>query len=268
MRSLPAGGGFRIFLTVVMLVVFSTWNTATAISDDDWIIFLREAEPSGFVIVVNQAISSGRRTPLHAACQELRFSFAPDQLAEHGMPNAAAQRVYGEIEDELDNLLSGDKGEIVARRTGQKTRSVWFCARDGVGVKAQVLVRAVQGVTIDLRPASLAEIKALHPTTLEGHLARDNDVIYSLAQNGDDHSIPRKIDHFIYDVNNHGAIEARLRKLGFEIEADRRPDAILFFRISPIDIDAIQNDTRLLLSLCAEIGCDYDGWGAPVMQRK
>jgi regulator of RNase E activity RraB len=253
-----------------MLAVFSAWNTASAMSDDDgnWIIFFREAEPSGFVITVNQAVSSGSRAPQHAACHELRFRFAPDQRAERGMPNAGAQQLYYAVEDELDGILSNGVGEVVARRTGQNMRSVWFCARDGAGVKAHALIRTDRTISIDLRPVLLAEITALHPTPLEGHLARDNDVVYSLAQNGDDHSIARKIDHLIYDTDNHGAIEARLRKLGFAIEPDRRSDAILFFRVSPIDIDAIQNDTRLLMNLCAEFGCDYDGWGAPVMTSK
>lgn len=268
MRILPAGRAFRICMAFVMLAVFPIGNTVAAMSDDDWIIFHREAEPSGFVIAVNQAISSSRRTPQHAACHELRFHFAPNQRAERGMPNAETQQLYYAVEDELAGILSNGAGEIVARRTGQNMRSVWYCAQEGVGVKAHALIRAVRTISIDLHPVPLAEITALHPTPLEGHLARDHDVVYSLAQNGDDHSIARKIDHFIYGTNNHGAIEARLRKLGFAIEPDRRPDAILFFRVSPIDIDAIQNDTRLLMSLCAELGCEYDGWGAPVMPRK
>jgi regulator of RNase E activity RraB len=235
--------------------------------NDNWIIYFREAEPSGFVTTVNQAISAGHRAPLHAACHELRYLFAPNQRAERGMPNAEAQRLFYAFEDEFDGLLSDSVGEVIARRTGQNMRSVWFCARDGASLKVRALIRAAQTISIDIRSAQLADIIALHPTPLEGHLARDNDVVHSLAQNGDDHSIPRKIDHFIYDANNHDAIEARLQKLGFEIETDRRPDAILFFRISPIDIDAIQNDTRLLLSLCAEFGCEYDGWGALAMQR-
>lgn len=184
------------------------------------------------------------------------------------MPNAEAQHIFGAVEAELDNLLNGGKGELIAHRTGQNMRSVWFCAHKDVASKAQGLVRVGQPISIELRSATLTDVTILHPTPLEVRLAGDYEVIYSLAQNGDDHSIPRKIDHFIYGTNNHDAIEARLRKLGFAIEPDRRSDAILFFRVSPIDIDAIQNDTRLLMSLCAEFGCEYDGWGAPVMPRK
>ena len=267
MRRLPAGRGFGICLAFVMLAVFSMWNTVRAMSDDNdsWIIYFREAEPSGFVTTVNQAITARHRAPLHAACHEIRFLFAPDQRAERGMPNAEAQRLFYALEDKLDGLLSNSVGEVVARRTGQNMRSVWFCARDGAGLKVRALIQATQTISIDMRSARLADITALHPTPLEAHLARDNDVVHSLAQNGDDPSIPRKIDHFIYDSDNHGAIEARLRKLGFQIETDRRPDALLFFRVAPIDIDAIQSDTRLLLDLCAELGCTYDGWGAEVM---
>ncbi len=267
MHDLPAGRDFCIRLIFVTLAVFSGWNTTAAMSDDDWILYFREAEPSSFLISVNQAISSGRRPPRHDSCHELRFHFGPDHLAEQGMPNAEAYDLYGAVEAELDNLLSGGKGELVARRTGQNKRSVWFCTREEVTSKVQALIGAGQSTSIELRPAPLTEVTALHPTTIEVQLAHDYEVVYSLAQNGDNHSMPRKIDHFIYGKSNHGAIEARLRKLGFEIEPDQRPDAILFFRVAPIDIDAIQNDTRLLMSLCAEFGCDYDGWGAPVMRR-
>lgn len=269
MRILPAGRGFRIRLIFAMLAVFSSWNTAATMSDGNWIIFFREAEPSGFIIMVDQAISSGRRTPRHSVCHELRFHFAPHQLAEHGMPYTEAQSLFQAFEAELDNVLRDGKGEIVARRTGQNTRSVWFCAQDDAASAAQALIQAPRAIAIDLRSAPLAAIKMLHPTQLEGRLARDYDVVYSLAEQGDVHTIPRKIDHFIYDVStgNRGTMEERLRKLGFEIEPRQRPDAILFFRVSPIDIDAIQNDTRHLIDLCAEFGCDYDGWGSPVMRR-
>lgn len=234
-------------------------------SGDDWITFYREAHPTGFVISVNQSISSGRMVPKHKNCHEIRFQFGQTQLADNGMPNEEAQAIFYEVEDGLTQLIEPGEGAFVARRTGQKMRSLWLCGSNVAAREVQIAVTSIWTISVAMLPSSLADIQALHPTQLEGHLARDEDVLHSLAQQGDDHAIPRKIDYFIYGVTNANrvAIETRLRDLGFQLEQGQ-PDSILFSRVSAIELDTIRHDTRMLIQLSADLGCEYDGWGTTV----
>jgi regulator of RNase E activity RraB len=258
-------GACRGILAFCAIVAIAVTCGASTVSDEDWITFFREAAPMGFVISVNQAVTSGRIVPTQGNCYEIRFEFQPAQLANNGMPNKEAQAVFYGIEDALGKLIASDDGQIVATQTGQKMRSIWLCGSNTLASKTQSIVKATKTVTAALRPSSLAEIKALHPTKIEGHLAHDETVFDTLTKQGDDHSIPRKIDHFIYGTTatNRKTIEARLRHIGFQIDSEQL-DAIRFFRISPIELDAIQSDTRTLLELCDEFGCEYDGWGTEI----
>jgi hypothetical protein len=157
---------------------------ASNVSDEDWITFFREVAPTAFVISVNQAVTSGRIVPKHGKCYEIRFEFHPAQLAKNDMPNDEAQAVFYGIEDELGKLTASEDGQIVATRTGQKTRSVWLCGSSTLASRTQSIVKATKTVAMTLRPSSLAEIKALHPTEIEGHLAHDETVFDTLTKQG------------------------------------------------------------------------------------
>ena len=236
-------------------------------SGDDWITFYREADPTGYVISVNQSVSSGRKVLKHKNCYEIRLQFGPTQLADNGMPNQEGQTISHQIEDGLSQLIEPGEGEFVARRTGQEKRSLWLCGSNVAAREIRIAVASTRTISVALLPSSLSDVQALHPTELEGHLARDEDVLYSLAQQGDDHAVPRKIDYFMHGItnSNRAAIEARLRDLGFRLE-EGQPDSILFSRVSTIKLDTIQRDTRMLIQLSADLGCEYDGWGTTVMR--
>jgi hypothetical protein len=257
----------HVILAFCATVVTAPAYGASSMSDEEWIIFYREAAPTGFVITVDQAVTTGRVVPKHGNCFEIRFELRPAQIDNNGMPNEDAQAIIYGVEDKLEKLITPDEGRIIAKRMGQRMRSVWLCGSHTLAAGIQRLIEATRTIDVALRPSSLADVKALHPTAIEGHLTRDEAVFGKLAEEGDNNATPRKIDHFIYGVTAHNrkTIEARLEHLGFQLESSR-PDAILFFRISPIELEALHRDTRALIKLCEELGCEYDGWGTQVQR--
>jgi hypothetical protein len=234
-------------------------------SDEDWIVFTREADPAGFIISVNQAISSGGTSLVAQDCYEMKFEFTPLQIVESGMPDKDTQVLYHAVEDRVTDAIEPAGGQIVAKRTGQSSRSIWLCGPKTILPAVQAAIGAMTDFRIVIRPSSLSEIKVLHPTLLEAQLARNEQLLNHMKQQGDDGSARRKTNHFIYGVTpaNRSLIEARLQTLGFQLDPNRPdidPEAFVFFRFSPLDPQALNNDVRALSTLCAEFGCDYDGW--------
>ena len=257
-------GACRTILTFCMMLMVPMACGATNVSDEDWIVFYREADPSGFIISVDQAVTSGRAT-ISSDCHEMSFQFAPAQLSKKGMPNAEAQTVCHSVEDRVTKVIEPVGGQIVAMRTGQNSRSVWLCGPKTIVPAVQTAIDATTDYRIILRPASLSDIRALHPTVLESQLTRNRQLFDQMAQEGDDQSVPRKTSHFIYGhtSSNRSLIEARLKTLGFQLDPNRpdiNPALLVFFRFASFELDALDSDVRALSKLCAEFACDYDGW--------
>ncbi|WP_119389608.1 ribonuclease E inhibitor RraB [Taklimakanibacter lacteus] len=263
-------GTVQKILTFFAMIAGTVTGENSKASEEDWIVYLREAEPSGFIISVNLAISSGRVVPASAECWLVQFQFTSPQLAEQGMPNAEGQAAYRSAEDLLTKAVEPTGGEIVAARTGQGSRSVWFCGSRTMMPALQKAIGAVQNVSATFRPASLSDIEALHPTTLESQLADNHRILEYITQKGDDLITPRKTRHFIYGVapEDRRKIETRLKTLGFQLEPpslDISRDPILFSRLAPLEISTLDNDVRTLAGLCAEFNCEYDGWETEVI---
>jgi hypothetical protein len=260
----------RILASCLLLIIPKTGGAAT--TDEDWLVFHREADPTGFVITIDLSVSSGRRSPASLDCYEMRFQFSSSELAENGMPNAEVQAMYYAAEESVVKSIAPSGGRIVATRTGQQLRSVWLCGSKAMASKVQEAVDAIKSLHATFKPAGPADIRALHPTVLETQLAYNFQIFEHLSRQGDDLSVPRKTSHFIYGhtSTSRPLIEARLKTLGFQLDPNRpdiNPKALVFFRFAPLDLDALDSDVRTLSKLCTEFGCDYDGWETEVAKR-
>lgn len=101
----------------------------------------------------------------------------------------------------------------------------------------------------------------------------DRRVIEQLHKSGDQHDIPREVDHFIHfaQAEQRDACAAAARALGFRTDdSDRDDDAELPFGLSlhrddPVELQHIHDVVMTLRALADEHHGDYDGWGCVVV---
>ena len=111
----------------------------------------------------------------------------------------------------------------------------------------------MSGITID-------------PARLEEEWQADQEVLASLAENGDRAEIVRPVD-----VSFRGNDEALERvteyasDLGFEFieieESDDGEPYLFLVRDQNVEADSIKALTKICLQIEAEFGVEYDGWG-------
>jgi regulator of RNase E activity RraB len=98
----------------------------------------------------------------------------------------------------------------------------------------------------------------------------DRRVVQSLAANGDRHSVPRPVDHYVGvpDETSGQALLAEARGDGFGGEVERRDGEWMVHleRTDAVELDAIHAVVWGLHEMAERRGGYYDGWGCPVMK--
>ena len=103
---------------------------------------------------------------------------------------------------------------------------------------------------------------------------KNRRVLEVLAEQGDQHKIPRKIDHWLYfgDEASRAACRETLAAIDFTIEdegmaeedAGDLPFVLVVSRVDSVDTHAINRITLELQRLAGEYCARYDGWECPV----
>lgn len=104
------------------------------------------------------------------------------------------------------------------------------------------------------------------PQRLEAEFAADADVRRSLAENGDVPSNVRPVDAFFYgSADATDRLEKQVVSLGWRVVSRSSEDdgtqSLHLQRDQTTDADAIKKMTEACLSIEAEYGVEYDGWG-------
>ena len=99
-------------------------------------------------------------------------------------------------------------------------------------------------------------------------------VLEALAEKGDVHETPRKVDHWLKFADEAGRDACRdtLLAIDFSLEGESRsedgdgalPCWLQVSRVDSVDSHTINGITLELLRLAQEHGGDYDGWECPV----
>jgi hypothetical protein len=233
-----------------------------------WITFFREDSPTGWIITVDQTTTSGQRgEPKH--CARLTYTFSPGQLAKNGFPKVEPSQRYYELEDRICTQLTSIDCKTVATKVGQGKRHVWFCANgDTLTTEAAKQSKQFLEFQTTVSPTAFAELRSLHPTAIEAGIAQDELVLDSLKKNGDIFERQREIRFWFYGVtaSTEKSIVDQLEQQGYRIE-ETAGDKIVFSRVGAIDLREINDETRKLHGLCAELGCNYDGWETAVIRN-
>ena len=108
----------------------------------------------------------------------------------------------------------------------------------------------------------------LFPTDEEWRVIQDLKVLEALEKHGDDHSVPRRIDHWSYfpAPADRDAFAAWAVENGFAIEHLSDPEGagdewgIQIYHEARPEVAEITATTALLQETSAEFGGNYDGW--------
>jgi hypothetical protein len=200
----------------------------------------------------------------------------PDGLSS----NEEAPKLH-EIGEALNGAVSpACDGQLVGRITGANRREFYFYAAEPGELDAAV-VRALQRFdTYKFETGSKFDseweqyLGLLYPSDSNLQRMFNRRVLESLAENGDVHEVPRKVDHWLEFQTQEArtacrdtliAIEFALEE-EFEAEEadDPYPHSLVVSRVDSVDSHTINGITLELARLAGEHGGRYDGWECPV----
>ena len=235
--------------------------------ETDWLVFVRADDSSGSLIAVDVALQHERLFSHNWF--EIRILLLSKQIDSNGVPTAETQKLFFDFEDDLGRWLVPTGGRFAARSTNKTARSIFVHGPYDLHIGIRTISDRHKELNIAVLPSDFSDVLALMPSQLEAALARDRRICDILDQEGDDGQSSRKTLYWIYDVaaEDRGRLDNRLEELGFTIEKHGE-GSVTFARIAPVELLAIQEDTRSLFELCEEIGCTYDGWETEVIRPK
>jgi regulator of RNase E activity RraB len=193
------------------------------------------------------------------------------QVHENGLPVGEVLPSLAEVEERLLKLLR--KGGVACRFVGRMTyggmRELIFQAEGEEPFRACVeqLAQQVDAFKVELREGEGWRFfdKKVSPAPVYWQQISDRRVIDQLLKAGTDPEALHVLDHTLV-----GEPET-LEKIRRQLEADGfkktggEGDVLVMSRASPLDLDAIFGLTSRLSGYCAQMGVEYDGWGAAVI---
>jgi hypothetical protein len=235
--------------------------------EGEWLVFIRDDDSIGSLIKVDVALRYERLQSHNWF--EIKILFSREQLDRNGVPTVDATKLFFSIEEELRARIAPIGGRFAATLTNQTARSIFVHGPHDLDQIIQKSWSTIKGLAISVQPAEFSDVLALMPSKLEMALGQDGRIIDTLNLEGDDGQAPRRIRYWIHGVvpDAMNELELRLIALGFAVE-QHRDKSVVFTRIAPVALFAIQEDTRSLFELCEEFGCTYDGWETEVIRPK
>lgn len=204
-----------------------------------------------------------------------------DDPSDAGPKQSEFERLTA-LEDGLAARIQAAGGVYVGRITMSDVR-YFHClvALDADG--AERLVQQIEresGYELAFRlepdPEKVSYWEEIFPTPGEWRLVQDMKVLEVLKEHGDDPSIPRRIDHWLYfpQQAERDRFEDVAKASGLSVEkrtegsgADRKY-GVQIYQIGRPVLDEIAATTQFLLQKANELGGEYDGWETHVKKRE
>ena len=195
-----------------------------------------------------------------------------------GLASREETPALNEIGAALDSAISAAcDAQLVGRITNAGRREFYFHAAEPGGLE-QAAAQAMQAFASyphesgsNFQPEWNHYLELLYPSATNLERMRNRRLLEALAQDGDVHELPRKVDHWMYFADEEGRAACRdtLVEIGFGVEEeniseegeDTLPYALVVSRVDPVDTHSINGITLELARLAGEHRGDYDGWG-------
>jgi len=242
----------------------SDLDLSVAGDDDRWMLLERVSAENLSLIVrsrINPTVTSfaAAHGVVAVICDVL-----PQHVRDDGFPSCLDD--LHALEDTIIATIanSGVPAFHTASATGDGRRVLYVAADTDLDLAAILS-------TIPSDVALLSEFSDLDfdvyqdfvsPTKLDTQFNGDRGVMASLAEQGDDGAIPRKIDFWLYGERQ-GLDQAVKRLLGVGFAVDHwleDPFGVVLTIESSADMTSFRDLTPLLLETAEEFGVVYDGW--------
>ena len=189
-------------------------------------------------------------------------------------------RLLSEIGAALDSLVSATCGaQLVGRITGSGRREFYFYAAEpgelttsvATAMKAFPDYKYETGSTFQ---PEWDQYLTLYPSETNLERMRNRRMLEALAEQGDAHEVPRKVEHWLHfaDEPSRTACRDTLVAIDFLVEdegmseedGEDMPFALVVSRVESVDTHSINGVTLELARLAGEYCGRYDGWDCPV----
>ncbi len=185
------------------------------------------------------------------------------------------------IGEALDAAVSAACGaQLVGRVTGGRRREFFFYAEEPgeIETAATRALQAFTGYAAETRSVYQPEwdtyLELLYPSASNLQRMSNRRTLEELAERGDVHETPRKVDHWLDfpDEAARAACRDTLLAIEFALEGEyasdeadaKLPYSLVMSRVDSIDSHTINGITLELARLAEEHGGRYQGWESPV----
>ena len=195
---------------------------------------------------------------------------------DNGLSSKSESEKLFEIEDTLHDELVKLPGSIKAGRvTTDGARLLYYYVSNGPEAKkaAKSALKKFSSYTADIYTENDAKWdkykEYLYPSGYEMHTIMNRHVVENLRSKGDDLSIPREVDHYIFFSTESGksAFLNAAEKLGYKKTSERvneknpeHPITLRVTRTDAVEYNEVCDYTSELYDLAEEHDGVYDGW--------
>jgi len=244
---------------------------------EDWDTYFTNVDHKLGSILIDLGFKS--IAPIKDKASLIWISIQMNNPREDGLSSAEESDKLYEIEDNLVNALT-KKFDCVypGRLTSNGHRDLYFYFSDSLlfdKTISEVMVAYPNyqydfGIKEDTNWT--AYLNFLYPLPNQYQAMLNRKVLESLRKSGDNHDLPRKVDHYLYfkALSDRVAFIKQIEGLGFTIENEGEGSqfeysySLHLTKIEPVDYDTINETTIKLAEEARNFHGYYDGWGCPI----
>lgn len=199
-----------------------------------------------------------------------------------GLSSAEEAPTLHAIGEALEAHVSPTCGaQLVGRLTGGNQREFFFYAEEPGEIEQAVAsaLQSFEGYTAETRSVFQPEwdtyLELLYPSDSNLQRMFNRRTLETLAERGDVHETPRKVDHWLEfpDEAARSACRDTLLAIEFALEGEYASDepeaqlpwSLVVSRIDSVDTHTINGITLELARVAEEHGGRYSGWESPVV---
>ncbi|QTD56170.1 ribonuclease E inhibitor RraB [Parasphingorhabdus cellanae] len=241
--------------------------------EDQWLILSRTSKRDMPLVVRSRENQAVRDHAEAVGLVGVSYIVDRSRLVDNGMfSNEVASKLY-DIEDSLLDRIDNLNLPLfeIAVISGEGRRVICFAAES-----SDQLTDCVEyvGVSDSIKFEILTRTEAhsifpvLIPTDAEVQLNGDESVIKALSKQGDDGSVPRKVEFWFYGAReNMMALRSELLELGCSFERWLEDDSgLVMAKEMRADYQSFAALTPQLISIASKFDVTYDGWETVVVQ--
>lgn len=242
--------------------------------EEKWDFYQCRVEDRPASMSLNMAYA--HHAPISSAGYVYWLDFKIADPGEHGMGTGDCVDDLYELEDSVVQQLADTEFYYVGRLRNRGYWEMYFFGPDGLkatldaaAAKACQDIAAVPyeyGSKPDPQWAIYTDF--IYPKPAERRWMSDRSVVDVLAEHGDQHDMPRRIDHWLYfesKADRDAAVSA-CKAEGFSVEtrSDDNDGHLSFglqiYREDPSRLEHIYSVTSMLNDMAASHNGEYDGW--------